>query len=304
MHQITTGLILIWISLNSAVLAQSLRTETGESKLKIEDYMSLKEAKELAIRQAKIDAIEKAFGSYIEQDIRNEVKNGQLSFDVVGNVKVKGEWIETLKEPVFEFPSHDLVTNKGRITERYVYCKIKGRIRKIEDNPVEFVALPLSKPMRNFTTERYYNGDRFYLFFKSANKGYLSIYVAFGDDAYRILPYAEMGGDYINNVPVEADVEYVFFDISENRDYFPGFPYHKVDELQLGTELEKEYNTIYVVYSKRPFTKPILSDGGNQGDLLLPKNLSKSKFDKWVRRNTIASTDFQFKKFRIEISQR
>ncbi len=288
-------------------LGQQVKVSSGEATTKQESNMTADQARKEVIALAKINAIENAFGSYIEQDIRNEIKDGQTTFDMVGNVKVKGEWVETLQQPKVEFITRMAKNADGeKIPEIWLTCKIKGRIREIVTSLAEFESLPLNRPDKSAVVDRYANGDSFYLFFRSAIEGYLSVYVEFEGNAYRVLPYGNMSAPYLDAVPVAADKEYLFFHANNKCDYFEGYSYYNIEELQLGTEKESEFNTVYTVFSKRPFTKPVLSDEQKTTDfdLVLPKSIEQTTFDKWLRNNSADDRDFQYKKFRVQITNR
>jgi len=280
------------------VCGQKVVRSNGKAEIMQDPSMSAAQAKAMVLELAKVNAIENAFGTYIEQDMRSNLVDGELSFNMMGSNKVKGEWIETLGEPKTTYQMRDDDGNP----EIWWTCEITGNIREYTKPKIDFEVKTLKRPDMAYESNRYQNGEDFYLSFVSATAGYLTIYVADeAETAYRILPYSTMVGEYINAVPVESDINYIFFDNKSTKPYFPNFANSKADALTMSTVKKSEFNTIYVIFSKSPFSKPILADVENKEKLIFPKSLSMDKFDLWLSANVIASNEFQFKKVRVEI---
>lgn len=271
------------------VRAQKVVTESGTGRLRIERSMSedaaIKEAKEMAM----IDAIQNAFGSVVIQGnstyLENKQENGKVEsssrFNTLMNTFVNGEWVETLSE------KHEIIEDKAG--SRWVVYTIKGKIRELPKQDISFDCYSLSCPQLSCKTEVYNEGQAFYLYFKAAQDGYLSVFADYGlDETLRILPYSE---STLNNVPVKADQEYVFF--YKENDYFNEGK-HIINRMEMWPDKKIEDYKIFVLFGTKDFGKPILTD--NTKELLseelqkqykMPKSLKSEAFQKW--RNSIMS---------------
>lgn len=283
--------------------AQNVVTSTGTAQIKQESNVGSEQAKKEVLKLAKINAIEQAFGTYVEQDVRMTIKNDKTYFNVLGGTKVKGEWIQTIGEPKIRYEMREVKTSTGTEPEIWWLCEVKGKIRELTKAKVSFVTHSLRKPNLDTRTDKFVNNEDFYLYFRSPENGFLSVYIASERLAYRLLPYAAMDGNYQNSVPVKADKEYIFFDPASSEEYFPDYPKDKVDELKMYTEQEVEVNELYIVFSKNQFSKPILEDATATDDYILPKSLSMSRFEEWLEDNSAASVDFAYKRMVFEIAK-
>lgn len=288
------------IFLNLSGYAQDLKKTTGMAKVRIESYMTKDEAYEKAEELAMIDAIEKIFGTYVEQQTDIIIESGRTNYHIIGTTKVKGEWIRTIdKEFREEIQVVDGDYGKQNIT--WVYCEIKGIVKKlIPKADIHF--LTLNCPATECRTNSYYSGEQLYLYFKSPINGYLSVFLDDGKKIYRLLPYNTMNADNLNAVFIEADKIYILFSMSKEHDYFPGF---HVDELELFTYSYQEYNYLYLVFAEEPFVKPLLNKSVElpeyKDNFKLPKSLSKREFQEWISDNRAIMDSFQDIKIKISI---
>ncbi len=277
----------------------------GSGQVKLENNMSREKAQKEAKAQAIVKAIENVLGTYVEQETKIDIEDGYTKFKIIANTKVRGEWLKTDKETYSENSIVSKNPNgKGNITELWITCNIKGIVREIIKPKLAFEAVTLNCPQIVCRTTRFYNNEQFYLNFKVPSSGYLSVYIIELETVYRLLPYAEMDDNYIDAVQVKADKDYIFFSQSPDHDYFIDFPSHRIDELEMTTELDIEYVQIYVVFSTEPFTKPILREGVLLQSGSLPKSLSKSQFEKWITTNRIYNTAFNYEIVNLEITKK
>lgn len=234
------------------------------------ETMSVEEAKRTALDRAKIQAIADEFGTTVSQSTSTMVSNKDgesvTQFFSIGGSDVKGEWIETIGEP-----EYDIQVEKHFLI---VKCKVKGKVREINQAKIEYVA----KPLRNGTTPKYEStefrdGDDLYLYFRSPTAGFLSVYLL--DDnseiVYQILPYQRSDG---RPVDIIQNREYVFFSKKianiEDREF--------IDEYRLNCHQETEHNTLFLIFSTEDFSTAIC----NEGDVSVPNFLSKELFTKWL----------------------
>ena len=266
-------------------LAQKVKTETGESLIRQESNMTINDVKRLAMEQAKIDAIEKAFGSAMIQGNRTMVKNlvsgenveTKTVFNTIADSYVNGEWLKTLSGPDYEVINRD-----GEI---WYKCVIKGKIRELTEPEINFEVYSLDCPEKKCKTENFLEDENLYVYFKSPVNGYINIFLDDAENSYRLLPYKN--SSVVDYFPVKADKEYVFF--SSEHDYMnEGF---NIDEQVLYAETESDLNKIYIIFSPEHYTKPLLEDKTpellSQEDISagysLPKSISSEGFLRWLQ---------------------
>lgn len=256
------------------------------------ETMAVEEAKRIALDRAKIQAIADEFGTIVSQSTSTVITNingeSDTRFFAFGGSDVKGEWIETIGNPDYQlqFENHFLV----------VRCTVKGKAREIESTKIEIIA----KTLRNGTTLRYESnefkdGDDLYLYFKTPEDGYISIYLL--DEItqllYNILPYKNQP---IPSVKVKGMTERIFF----SKDHAESIEKSIIDEYTLSCDNDKEINVLYVVFSnveiKRP-TSLISSDPSK------PISIQYKDFRQWLSKNIAQNSTFQYLSIPLSISK-
>ncbi len=239
------------------------------------ENVTIEAAKHTALDRAKIEAIEKEFGSHVSQvsttSVESRGNDTRTTFSSRGGSEIRGEWIETTKGP-----EYDIKYANGMLA---VEVQVSGIIREYAANKTEIEA----KILKNGTEPRFedtdfYNDDQMYLSFTSPTDGHLLVYLADNaNNAYRLLPYRKQNE---TNISIAASHPYVFFDKNscspEQR--------RLVDEYILTTSQPHEINTIYVIFSKDDIDSAIDYQIGKT----LPRELSGSAFQQWLgslRRN-------------------
>ena len=266
--------------------AQKTKTATGEALLRQESNMTIDDVKREAMERAKIDAIEKTFGSAIIQGNRTLIKNQttgkkvetKMVFNTIADSYVNGEWLKTLSGPDYE-----VINRAGEI---WYKCTIKGKIRELVAPKISFKVYTLDCPELKCKTEEFLEDENLYLYFKSPVNGYINIFLDDGKDTYRLLPYKN--SSRVNHFPVKADKEYIFF--SASHDYLN--EKHNIDEQVLYAESQSDLNKIYVIFSAQYFTKPLLEDKTHEllspediaAGYSLPKSISSEGFQYWLQK--------------------
>ncbi|MBO5642370.1 MAG: DUF4384 domain-containing protein [Prevotella sp.] len=251
------------------VLAQKTKTVEGEYTYHAPENVTLEQARRTALERAKIQALADEFGTIVSQTELSRVENvngkSDVNFLSFGGTEVKGEWIETIGEPIYN------IRYEGNVL--VISCSVKGKAREIVSAQIDFTA----KVLRNGTEEKFEsaefrNGDDLYLLFQSPVKGYLAVYLMDADgQAFCLLPYRKQtDGIY----PIKANQRYVFF----NERLAPSSERPQVDEYVMTTERSSEYNQICVIFSPNQFVKAV--DGN--ADEGLPRQLSSDDFNKWL----------------------
>lgn len=253
------------------------------------ENVSLAEAKRIALERAKIQAIEEAFGSTVLKANSTRVENreghSQIDFLSVGGTEVKGEWIETIGEPVFDTPYYE----QGMLV---VKVKVTGRIREIVDAGIDFeVKLLRNGTDSKFESAEFKNGDDLYLYFKSPADGFLTVYLydEIARQVYCLLPYKSSSE---SSYHIESDKPYVFFSSKDAGDEA-----HEVDEYTMTCNRSMERNVIYVIFSPHSFAKVNSHDRAE----LLPKELSFEDFQKWMVKSRSKDTSMEVRTCPITI---
>lgn len=267
------------------------KTVSCEYLYHVPENVTTEQAKETAITRARIQAISDEFGSYVMQtsSIKVDNNNGDssINFMSLGGSELKGEWIEDLEEPIFEY-----LTDGNNIA---IKVKIKGKIREIEGTRT-----PLSiKLLRNDIhdtegTDRFISGDELYMTFISPVEGYLAVYLLDTEDtAYCLLPYhTQQDGIY----KIKANKKYIFF----NPEYKDETDSMEIDSIILETNRDYECNRIFAIFSPNKFYKGI--DYMKEQDT--PRCMSFSNFKTWFSDIRKKDKDLTIQEIPIHISSK
>lgn len=276
------------------LFAQKDMIVSAKIEVLMEGAYSKDAIKTKAIEAARIKALGDEFGYAIVQGIQTQTTSKNVvsssKLNEISSTIVQGEWIADLKGfPKTRFEIRD----KGEDQEIWLHCEVKGRARKIENASVAFEAFTYNcKEADKCQTDKFKNEESLFLYFKTPVKGYLSVFLQEKGLVYRLLPYAKMSGEYESYVSVFADQPYHLFS-PEHRSYFKGFGI--VDEygLQTGENGEPMTNLLYVVFSKNPFDKPVLTEKDGL------KFIEMEKFQAWLNKNKGLNKDFQVSRIPI-----
>ncbi|MBS0000660.1 MAG: hypothetical protein KFF73_16890 [Cyclobacteriaceae bacterium] len=286
------------------LIAQEVISAVGFAQIRLEDHMSKEEAREEARQQAIINAIESAFGAYVEKDADVDIEDGKTSFKIIGHTRVRGDWLKTISEKYGE-DKRKIRGRTGKEPEIWISCRVEGRIREIGQPETALEFIPLNCPDLICRTYDFKDGEPFYLSFRTSADGFLSIFLMdVTDMVYRLLPYQKMPVEFINAVPVKADNPYLFFLNQEGYDYFPGFSYMMIDEIIMSAGQVREFLDLYIVFSTSDFVKPMLdSEEEIETNTLMPKSLDYEKFEEWLGDNRIHDPEFLYKRVTLIINK-
>lgn len=249
--------------------AQKVKKVSGTYTYYAPETVSPDEGKRIVLERAKLQAIADEFGTIVSQSnstrISNSNKISDVQFFSVSGSDVKGEWIETSEEPVYDI---NYIDNQLVIT-----CKVKGKAREIVTPPVEFIAKPLRNGVdKRFEAYDFKEGDDLFMLFQSPVKGYLAIFLV--DDAqkkvYCTLPYSNSSGA---PKEIQADTEYILFSHKHAEPDERAI----VDEYEMSCDNDREFNDFYILFSESPFSKLVLPSASNG----LPKMADYNDFQKW-----------------------
>jgi len=265
----------------------------GEALIRIENNETRNQAMERAEEQAKLDAIQKTFGTYVEQQTDIVMDEGKINYSMIAGTRMKADWIETTK---IEFSYPEQKTGNSNENFFYVKCEIEGIAREI-GSKANIDILPLRCPQKECAASDFKNKQNLYLYFKAPVEGYLSVFLDEGDKVRRLLPFERAENQ--SSVKTQADTPYIFFEKPKGT-----MASGNTDELELYTNKSFEYNTLYVVFSEEPYVKPILEKSMIDADnYIYPKSISPALFQEWLADCRAASPSFQDKKIKIKISK-
>lgn len=290
---------LTWLCIIPLLISAQKTTSTkGTSQVRMESNMTKEQARDKAEDLAMINAVENAFGTYVEQDADIKVNNGVVSYNIIGTTKVKGEWLRTYKKEFKEDIQDQLDNDKHKEKVIWITCNIEGEVREIRSK-ANLEIKSLRCPMPECETTAFFDTQSFNLYFKSPVDGYLSVFMEEnGEATRRIFPYLNQGN--ASAVKIEGDKSYFLFTNSNDLNKFGS----KADEIELYTYSQIEYDYVYVLFCPLPYCKPILSDATLLPDgYLLPKAISTTKFQDWLADCKQAMPDFQVKRIKISISK-
>ncbi|MBQ9203869.1 MAG: hypothetical protein IJ155_06480 [Prevotella sp.] len=235
------------------------------------------QVKRKAFRKAREKALADAFGSLENSETSVSVSNvdGKSSSKYYKRHEsiVKAEWLKTIKETILKEPEYK---------DKFWECKVRveGLARPVNTAgiDVEYHIL-CGGTERHHESDRFKDGERIFMRFKSPAAGFLAVYMSDDTAAYRLLPYKRQG-DYIYRV--EADKEYLFFD--ENIRYQDGEGKDKNTRLYKNDKnSESEDWDVWVVFSPNEFSKANDNKGEKlENKLEISNNLPLGNFEDWL----------------------
>jgi hypothetical protein len=265
----------------------------GEAQVRIENNESRDQAKERVEELAKLDAIQKAFGTYVEQVTDIAVEEGKINYSILAGTKIKADWIRNTNIK-FTYPEQPGNT-KDKII--WIKCSIEGEARPVSSK-ANLEILALRCPQKECAATDFKNNQNLYLYFKAPVKGYLSVFIDEGEKVRRLLPYENAENQ--SSEMIMEDTPYIFFEKRKGT-----MASSDIDELELYTNKSFEYNTLYVLFSEEQYVKPILEmSQTDANNYIYPKFLTSTSFQEWLGDCRAASTSFQDKKIKIRISKK
>ncbi len=276
------------------VSAQKMKTVNIEGTAQVEfpDSQSKQAVEKIAVDKAIINALENEFGTGISgsssayiQNINSKTDKG---FHMIANTLVNGDFIQLLDKRCEEVPG--LKEGDGKkIPVKDYRCWVKIEAREWSKSQPTFEAYPLASEDIKSRTTAFNDGAQFFLYFKSASSGSLTIYLNVGKVCQRLLPYDNMAEKYEDGVPIKSDQEYFLF--SEKNKYFDGD--NKIGRYFLTADSEQDQNRFVVIFSRDRIAKPGLSEGNGKDNsarpdkltgFIYPKQLSPGDFQGWLSR--------------------
>lgn len=284
-------LLLLW-AFAASLAAQRTVNMCGDATYVAPESQSLSEAKRTAILRARLQAMADEFGTNVAQTntMTMHTKDGKTatSFNSYSENEVRGIWLEDTREPEVNI-SYE---NSNMVIKAHV-C---GKAREIKSVPVELLIEPLGygkhdgqeHPFRpGHVTTEFVNNEFFGVHFKSPVNGYVALFLR--DDnigtVYTQIPYAGSDG-YAREV--KSNVGYVFLN---NKDTDYPYPTSTI----LTTDRTIEYNTLIVVFSKKPFHVSLAEQGR------WFQEQDADKFRKWIHNLRLYESSVQVQEIVLTI---
>jgi hypothetical protein len=257
---------------------------------------TMQETETMCIEQARLKAIADAFGLSVSETTVGNVsdQNGKVTdlFNVLTKTSVRGEWISDTAPPKLEWKCE----NNDLIVTAYVSGKIRENSKEGKTD-VEFYAC-LPSDYRTETTS-FRSGQTLNTFFRSARKGYLSVFYVdhTTGDAYRVFPSPAYSS--LDHLEVNADQDYVLF----NRSYasqFAGYPATVDLTMELPADKSQVLDEIIAVYSPEPYKKPLLSKPSSTQSL---PTLSHKALEDWFTQLKSNNKDAVIKSAKVSVGK-
>jgi hypothetical protein len=281
--------------------------------MKVDDNITWEDAKIKAIKLAQINAIENAFGKAIIQDNSTYIQNTQRAesvktssaFNFISNTYVKGDWIEDIITPVIN------KIQEGDNT--WIKVNVKGKVREIKELEVKFIANSLTCPDLKCKTQKFNDGQDFFLYFKSPEDGFLSCYMTDPETKYTflLLPYKN-SAIFKKCIPIKADRDYIFF--SKKHNYFEQNATIDEQVLSISSDKVAEKYQIWLLFSTESIEKPVLEDEGIiagkfldqssiQQGFTMPKGIESDKFREWLQEYRLHNKSIQLSSIFIDVNK-
>ncbi|MFK7969652.1 MAG: hypothetical protein AB8F95_04755 [Bacteroidia bacterium] len=294
------SLLIFILFLGLLVFGQKEKKSSGEYQLNLtRSELSEAQACEKCKELARVQAIEKVFGTVIVQGNATMIKNTQTgetveteqTFSMIAETYVNGDWIKTIKESCERFVEND---------EFWVKCSVRGVVRELIAPEIDLEIQTLGCPETTCNKIHFNDGDPFYLSIEAPVKGYLTVYLADDQVSQRVFPYRNMPESQVNGVEIPADKPCVLF--SRAADMLGLGAY--VDEYDLYAESPKDINRVFIVWTPEPLVKPRLQTAKTDGQgENMPLELSFTDFQKWLSQNRRYQTGMIVKRVDITIEK-
>lgn len=238
------------------VAAQRIVSVSGEDTYYAPSSMSLEQAKQEALLQARIRILAAEFGTTISSttNIRlenNEAAQGGSKTDVqtLSMHEVKGEWIEDTREP-----RQEIFYDNSMPNTTIIRTQVWGKAREVTAAKVNLEVHLLKDTTRGTDAWVFNNEQSFYLSVQTPVAGYLAVYLLDSEDeaAYCLLPAASDNRGAVN---LQSNTRYVFFSDAYARRHYDSADQALGTEYIFTTGRSVLFNQLYVIFSPTEFFK-------------------------------------------------
>lgn len=263
---------LLLVLVSSFASAQSLKSVKGTATLVVADNMTIPQAEQECLRQARNNAIKEAFGETVTSstNMMDATVNGKTVSNFIEETSLvaKGTWVRDTKNP--EISRN--ISAEGKVE---IKATVWGKAREIVRAPIKLTWKVLKAPQQGkgrIESTDFFNHDRIYIDFKSPVDGYVAVYLlnTANNNVDCLLPYKS---DSKGQHKVKGGVKYTFFDKAKDV---------RAVGYNLTTGSAYEIDQVFVIFSPNAFTKSIDSNSGSSR----PTTLTKDEFQKWLSHQT------------------
>lgn len=256
------------------LMAQQVKRVSVDYTYYPPETQSLAEAKLIALERAQLQSIADEFGIVITQNNSTVVNNANehttTSFNSFRESEVKGEWIETIKDPIYEISYESGMT--------VIKVHVEGKIREIISAKTDFQVKVLKNGVEpKYEDSNFRNGDDLYMLFNAPIDGYLTIYILDeNDNAYCLLPYSKMNN---GSFRIKANTQYLLFSEKHPSEDIPS---QIIEELYMVSEKDIEHNQFYIIFSPNKFSKVADLPDTDEDLIYHPRHTDSKSFHKWL----------------------
>jgi hypothetical protein len=289
-HKQQHGFLLLLLIISSYPLFSQDVIISGEGRVLVNDPRKTKLQYEFEAEQiAKENALDKEFGTMLRSNYERLTVTEMQGRSVAFNSDIRSNYISS-------YPNGEWIKDKSKnCTEEkdekgnyWLICYVTGYARKIESAAVGFESFLLdgTDPKLNKTTT-FVDGEKGYLYFKSPENGYLTVFYDDFNEVQCLIPYSKSKE---KSLKVEANHEYILFS--------------QVEDLTFYTEMPSDFNLVYVLFS------PNQIDGYNynppenlKGGYFKSKSMSRENFQEWFQKNRIRNNLLQVQIIGVSITR-
>ena len=244
------------------------------------------ETYQMAVNQS----IDQAFGSSVVSNYERLTSTEMEGRSLKSHFDIRSNYLNTYPNGIWvQDKSRECFEQKDLNGKWWMTCKVTGIARKLDAANVRFVAKTLDGT--NLSTdhaETFITSESGYLYFKSAEDGYIIVFYDDMNNVQRCIPYNKMTETCLK---VKANTDYLFFS-EDHASYLDSSSL--VDEIEFYAESPLDYNQFYILFSPKPFSGYLLEPLKNLGDDYTSfKSMSREYFHSWLQENRIRNKDLQ-----------
>ena len=294
--------VLLFVVMQATGLYGQEQRVSGEATTLENDLQKTKRQYEIeTLEMARQNALDKAFGSSVESRYERLNITEMEGRSVSANREIRNNYISTFPNGRWiKDISKSTVETQDENGNWWMTCTVTGYARKIESAEVRFTAYTLdgSDPQKDIE-DSFTEGEEGYLYFRSPEEGNVIVFYDDFKTVQRCVPYNVSSENYIR---VKANNDYIFFSGGEN-DYLPDKT--KMNGIEFYTELPRDYNLFYVLYSPVPFTG---YDVNNPDSLSAGYTtfhwMDRNDFQDWLQEQRVRNKDLQLKIIGVTITEK
>jgi hypothetical protein len=282
--------VLLLIVINCPSMLSQDVFVSGEGKVLVNDPRKTKFQYEFEAEQiAKENALDKEFGTMLRSNYERLTVTEMQGRSVAFNSDVRSNYVSS-------YPNGEWIKDKSKNCSEekdekgnyWLTCIVTGYARKIESASVEFESFMLdgTNPKLDKTTS-FVDGEKGYLYFRSPENGYLTVFYDDFNEVQCLIPYSKSKE---KSLSVEGNHEYILFS--------------QVEDLSFYTEMPSDFNLVYVLFSPNQIEGYTYNPPEKRIDnYYKSKSMSRENFQEWFQKNRIRNKDLQVQIIGVTITK-